>query len=215
MRHFTILTLLLLAHSVAHSQFIKTYKAGYYYSASGQKVDGLISSMAFTKEIFFKTEKGAKSEKIKIDDLKAFVITESMSGFDSLIVMAEGEEGKKKYFAKFLFGSPVTKFYYKFKNNDRPGVPTMTTGVTSNPSARGTSPSFSNTYSWKASGFHSGMLEILMYSDGNTSFELTRKNYIDVLTKALADSPSHLSQLKNNEVKFKNIEDFLESYSSR
>ena len=215
MRHITVLALLLFSHSVANCQFFKTYKTGYYYSPSGQKVVGLISSMAFTKDIFFKTDKAAKSVKINIEDLKALVITESTSGYDSLTVMAEGEDGNKKYFAQFLFSSPVTKFYYKFKNNDRPGVPTMTTGITSNPSARGSSPSFSNTYSWKASGSHSGLLEIIMYSKGNTSFELTKRNYIEVLTKAFADSPSHVSQLKNNDVKYKNIEEFLGSYSSK
>lgn len=209
MRYFTLFSLLMLCYVSANCQAFKHFKKGYYFLESGQKVEGYIIPQPFMKEIIYRSDKGSKTERIKISKLKAVVTTED--NYDSLTVLSD-DKGEK-YLAKFLFASPITKFYYKYVRIVQTGAPVMSMGVASNPGARGTAPSFTNTMSWKSSTY-TGTLPVLMYLEGSLTFEITKKNYTDVLIKALADSPKHVSQLKNKEVKYKNVEEFLESYSS-
>lgn len=210
MRHFFLLSVAMLLNASAYCQIFRTYKTGYYFSTSGQKVEGLISSTPYAKEISYKSAKGSKPVKIAIEDLKAIVVIDIIS--DSLTVMKDNTG--EVYFAKFLFESPAAKFYYRFKKVVQGGAPVMTSGVTSNPSARGSSPSFTNTQRWSSGALYSGMGTELMVTDGSGSVEITKKNFTAILIKVLADSPAHVSQLKNKEVKYKNLEEFLETYHS-
>jgi hypothetical protein len=51
-----------------------------------------------------------------------------------------------------------------------------------------------------------------MYKDGNTTYELTRGNYIDVLSKAFADVPEFVKRVRHREFKFRELSQIFEQY---
>jgi hypothetical protein len=191
------------------AQIFKNYHDGSYYTLAGQKVSGLISVLIYKDRIFFKAGKDASAEKIMISDIKAIVI--SYPGVDSLTVLTEDNKDDNKYFAKFLFATPTTSFYYKFREHNTGGGPTMTIGGAAN-SSTGSQPAFHNTYTWSNSPGYSGTIKIPMYLDGNSTHELTKKNYIDVLSKAFADVPGLVQKIQNKEFKFKQLDEIFDAY---
>jgi hypothetical protein len=207
---FVLLSLLLCISSKA--QIFKEYHDGSYYTLAGQKVTGIISVLLYKDRIFFKADKDASSEKIMINDIKAIII--SYPDADSLTVLTEDNKDDKKYFAKFLFATPTTRFYYKFREHNVGGAPTMTIGGAPNSSA-GSQPAFHNTYTWSHSASYSGTMQIPMYLDGNSTHELTKKNYVEVLSKALADVPDLVQKIQNNEFKFKELDEIFDEYKQQ
>ena len=203
-----VLLSLLLCKS-SNAQIFKNYHDGSYYTLTGQKVSGLMSYLLYKDRIFFKADKDANSEKIMINDIKAIITT--YPDVDSLIVLTEDNKDDKKYFAKFLFATPTTSFYYKFREYNTGGAPTMTIGGAAN-SSTGSQPAFHNTYTWSHSPGYSGTIKIPMYLDGNSTHELTKKNYIDVLSKALADVPDLVQKIQNKEFKFKELDEIFDAY---
>ncbi len=191
------------------AQIFKNYHDGSYYTHTGQKVSGLIAFLPYKDRIFFKADKDASSEKIMINDIKALII--SYPDIDSLIVLTEDDKDDKKYFAKFLFATPTTSFYYKFREYNSGGAPTMTIGSAPN-SSTGSQPAFHNTYTWSHSPIYSGTMKIPMYLDGNSTRELTKKNYVEVLSKAFADVPDLVQKIQSNEFKFKQLDEIFDEY---
>ncbi|WP_207534775.1 hypothetical protein [Desertivirga arenae] len=205
-------SLLFLSLSV-NAQLFKSYHPGCYYTPEGKKVTGYISSQPYSTSIFFKSEKDGKAVKLDIRDLKSVI--NSGNQLDSLTVLTEDSDRNKSYLADFLLESPKIKFYHKLKPYSSGGAPTMTTGVSANPSARGSAPSFTTTTSWRTSPVYFGMKTQVMYSDGSTTHRLTKSNFRALLLDAFSDSPEHVQQLQNKKVKYKYVEDFLMSYKYR
>jgi len=184
-----IVPLLLFVYISADAQ---SFLPGSYYTPSGEKVTGLIFIPGNRTLIVFKKDDDAKREAIKLNDLKAVVIPALT---DSLVVVTEDDKDDKKYFAKFLFATPVTTFYYKIREQFHPGNPDVPLGA---PVA-------------KSPG------EVMrkmtpMYLDGNTTRELTKANYIDVLARAFADDPGLVQKIQNKEFKFKELDDIFDEY---
>jgi hypothetical protein len=208
MNRFSLVTIFLLSYMAGNCQSLKHYKKGYYFTKSGEKIDGYIISVPALFTIAFKPNESSKKSYVKIRDIKAVVLTEEK--YDSLSV--QNDNVGDSYFAKLLFKTPNTTFYHKYILSSQTGAPTMSTGVQMNPGARGSAPSFHNTYSWRLSSYP-GTASIIMFTEGDQTFPLNRKNYFEVLKKALSDSPEHITKLNNKEVKYAKLDEFLESYS--
>ena len=185
-----IFSLLLFTSAKAQYTF---FRPGSYYTPAGEKVTGLLYWTPNKNHILFKKDQDAHYEKIKIDDLKAVVIPGVV---DSLVVLTEDDKDDKKYFGKFMSATPVTTFYYKIRENTYSGMPNAPLG-----GAVGMSPG------------HTEIKLIPMYLDGTTTHELTKKNYIDVLSKALADDAGLVQKIQNNEFKFKELNAIFDEYS--
>ena len=54
-----------------------------------------------------------------------------------------------------------------------------------------------------------------MYQEGNTTYELTKSNYIDVLSKAFADVPDLVKDIQNKKYKFKQLGDIFYKYQTQ
>jgi hypothetical protein len=187
-----------------NAQLFKSYNEGYYYNTSDQKISGLISSQPSKDCIYFKPNKDARSEKITIKDIKALVILTGRSK-DSLNVLTEDNNENKRYFATFFTSTPYMRFYNKIVVANFGGTPTMSIRPASS-NANGT------TIAWTTSRSYSENVQIIMYRDGSTTYELTKKNYIDVLSKAFADDPDFVQKLQHKKIKFNNPYQIFEEY---
>lgn len=212
MRKTILIFIALFISCATQAQIFKTYKEGYYYNTSGQKVTGVISFLPYKDHIFFKPDKDGSSEKIHIEDITAVVISRPMH--DSLTVMTEENKENKKYFAKFLFASHTTKFYHKFRAYSSGGTPTMGLQAVPNMGSTGSQPAFHNNIVWSTSPSYSGTMQIAMYQEGNTTYEITKNNFIEVLSKAFADAPDLVQRIQNKEFKFKNLDNIFVEYKS-
>jgi hypothetical protein len=195
----------------AKAQIFKTYRPGHYYDNSGKKIIGLMDFNPYSYRFFFKPDANGSSEKIKIDQVSAVVARRG----DSLTVMTEDNKPNKKYFAKFWMATPTMRFYYKYKFIPGPG-PSMSIVTSPVSGARGSSQSLSNTLTWQqSSSLYPSTKMIPMYQEGNTTFEITKSNFIEVLSKAFADVPDVVKRIQNKELKFKNLEETFSEYRNK
>ena len=188
-----LLVPLLVLLSIAAVAQDKYFHPGTYYTTSGEKVTGLLYIPSPTAvHLFFKSDESARFKKIAIADIKAVVIP---SQNDSLVVVTEDNKDDKKFLAEFWFATPVTAFYFKTHEWFTPGAPDVALGAPVSKS-RGSVNSKS----------------VPMYLDGNTTHEVTKANYIDVLSKAFADDSALVQKIQNKEFKFKELDDIFDEY---
>jgi hypothetical protein len=196
--HKNLLVVTIMLFSI--SAKAQNYREAYYFNGSGQKISGLISMSPTDNRIHFKQNKDASSEKIKIENIKSVVLIGLIN--DSLTVLNDGKKDNKKYFSHFLLASPNTRFYIKYRIYNSGGVPTLTyTGL--------------NTYRWTTSRSYYGTAEITMYGDGNTTYELRKSNYVEVLSKAFADVPELAQAIQNKEFKFRDLNKIFIQYKQK
>jgi hypothetical protein len=210
MRQILLLICIFSITVTARAQFgASKYKSGYYYSSSGQKLSGLISFNPAFDRLYYKENEEAKYQKIKINDISALIITDKEIP-DSLSVMTEDGKGNKKYFAKLVINSPATKIYYKFVSINTGGAgPTMTTGVAPNSSGVGVH----NTYTWSTRAGYSGTISIPMYEENGTTYEITRSNFKEILTKVLVNKPDLIQQINDKTLKLKDMNKIISIYN--
>jgi hypothetical protein len=194
----------------ANAQSSKDYRDGYYYSLSNQKITGLIIFEPSWDYIRFKPNSDANAEKIKIKDISA-VGTSMRVGIDSLTVLTEDNKENKRYFAHFILATPTTRLYYKYITyGGGGGGPNMTIRP-ANMNANGTTIGWSNS---NASNY-AGLSKFVMYQNGNTTYKLTKSNYIEILSKAFADVPDLVKRLQNEDFKFKQLDEIIREYKSK
>jgi hypothetical protein len=189
----------------------RSYEKGYYYDLSGNKFSGLIKFAPYEDKISFKSDLNASAQKIDIDYLKAVIINRPVAN-DSLTVMTEDNKKGRLYFAKLILKTPHTLFYHKFRNVQMGGVPTMSTGMAPNIGAHGDQPAYHTTYKWSTSPMYSQSQQLIMYNDGNTTHELTKGNFIQILSSALADDPELVEKIENKVFKFKEVNQIFFQY---
>jgi hypothetical protein len=206
MHKITIVLFSLLFWISANAQPKSSYRPGYYYDTSGKKISGLISFETNEYYIHFKIDKDSHADKIKIKEIKSLVI----SGFkpDSLTVLTEDNKEGKEYFAKLLLASPASNLYYK--SYETAGGSFATVSYIPAPNS---TTSTQSRVSYSSLPGYSGV--DIMYQDGNTTHELTKKNYVEVLTRVFADDPELLKEIQSKDAKFKNVHDMLNHYRWR
>lgn len=189
---FTVLAL------SAKAQTAARYVPGYYFDNEGKKFTGTMKFNAFSDWFFFKAQPGPLSEKIRIEQVRAVV-----ANGDSVTVMTEDNKASRKYFATFRMATPFTRFYYKhkqpsgFRLSGNPELYRGAGGTLLMPQSTQKTDDIKN---------------ILMYQDGDTTFELTKHNYIEVLSKVLADVPEVVKLVQDKELKFKDIDEIFSRY---
>jgi hypothetical protein len=190
------------------AQFGRKYEDGAFYNLDGKKIIGQLFFSPALKYIGYRTDKNGKKEKINIDLIKAVIAGKKQ---DSLVVMTEEGKTDKKYFAKPIVSNPSINIFCKFRFERRGGgVPTMSTGVTSNIGARGSAPSFRNTYSWSTSKGYLGLKKVYMYELDGTTYEIEKDNFIDILTKAFPADAELAKQLQEKKIKFRDLDEVFE-----
>jgi hypothetical protein len=202
MRSVLLLILALSVNSIASGQ---TFIAAHYYDGTGKKKSGLIHFYIGDNHILFRTDQDSKPENVNISDITAVVIP----GQDSVAVVTADNNPHKKYFARPFFSTPTTQFYQKHEAGTYGGTPQMTT--LSNVGSS-TSNSVHSVNMWSTSRVVSYNRDLIMYSDNNTTYEVNRRNYIDVFSKAFADQPELVKRIQKKEFKFRNIYDLIDTY---
>lgn len=158
---------------------------GYYYNISGQKISGIIAFQPGEKYISIRTDENGKDETVYVKDISSVIINYGGTAIDSLPVLTYNNSEKHRYLAKTYFATPTVSFYYR--------TITLYNRMTS---------TFVNSY----------QVEMIMYKDGNTTYELTKGNYIDILSKAFVDDPKLVARIQNKEFSFKNLKDIFAQY---
>lgn len=190
MNKVLLVPLLVLLSIAAQAQ---DFVPGTYYTPSGEKVTGLIYlGTPNAAHLFFKSDENAHFKKIAIADIKALVIPLRN---DSLVVVTEDNKDDKKFLAEFWCATPVTTFYYKIHERFSPGNPGVGLGAPVS----------------KSPGTLNSNL-VPLYLDGNTTREITKANYIDVLSKAFADDPELVQKIQNKGFKFKELDEIFDEY---
>jgi len=184
----------------ANAQIFKAYNEGYYYDNAGQKISGLINFEPYKDQIRFKTDKDADSKKIDIQDIRSIVMLSPYK--DSLTVMTQDGKENKKYFARYRFETPTMRFYDKFILYNVGGSQ-LTTRY---------GPNGSSSTGWKMSPMYSNTANMVMYLEGGTTYQLTQKNYIEVLSKACADVPEFVQQLQKKRFRSLSFSEMFDEY---
>ena len=134
-----------------------------------------------------------------------------LTGNDSLTVLTENNKENERYFAKFFFVTPTTRFYNRYIGTSGGGIPSMTSLSVPNSTNNGSH----NITRWSTSARYFGTEQITMYQDGNTTYRLTKSNFIEVLSKAFADVPDLVQQIQNKKFKFKQLGDIFYQYQTQ
>jgi hypothetical protein len=212
----TILTILItLSFGIrVNAQWDASYRTGYYYNISGQKIVGFIDCRPELGMIYFKTDKDAKKyEKVRIKDISSVIILHGgYVGAETIPVLTEDGKPNKRYLAKFFFASPANRFYYKFLKISYGGTAGLTT-LSNVPSSSSNALHSINMVSTSPRGSYND--RVVMCSADSTTYELTKKNYIEVLSKSFADVPELVQQIQNKEYKFKQLYEIIKLYRSK
>lgn len=218
MRKFLLLLLIVCAIAFkTKAQFDK----GSYTTTSGEKLEGLIFCDYSEDHIFYKPDDKAKRVMVKIDDLKSFTITvqhrKADDTIDTLYVEADGDtKDHKKYFGKVVLTSPTIKIYYEFKANNSGGA-TFSNAFTQTMNTTTGALENKATGKWTNSGNGAMYRTVPMYQEkgDDMTYPLTSKNYIDILSKAVADDTDLAEQIQAKQYKFKDLDKIFEQYSEK
>jgi|SRR5581483_2872726 len=182
-------------------------QTGYYYNLSGQKISGIITFQPGENYIRIRTDENAKNEKVDIKEISSLVVNYGGMRSDSLIVLTKNNDEKNRYFAKSYFVTPAVNFYYRYKMLHSGGTDVTTI-------MRGSSTSNALTTTTRVTNMPvtSYQVESIMYQEGNTTYELTRGNYIEILSKAFANDRKLVARIKNKEFGFKHLEQIFKQY---
>lgn len=202
MRRALLFILILSTSSIARAQ---GFVPARYYDLGGKKISGLIRFSPADDKILFKSDQNSKPEKVSIKDISAVVIPNG----DSLTVMTIDNNPHKRYFAKPYRQTATMSFFYRYESASFGGTPQMTT-MSNLPSA--TSNAVHSVSTWSTSPVRSYSSTQIMYWDNNTTYELTKHNYIQLLTKAFADAPKLVKRLQSKEFKFYDVNNIFKAY---
>jgi hypothetical protein len=202
MRKTLLLILILFINTITRAQ---GFVPAHYYDLIWKKISGLIRFDASDDRILFKSDQNSKPEKVSIKDISAVVILNS----DSLVVMTRDNNPHKRYFAKPYTQTATMSFFYRYESASFGGAPQLTT-MSNVPSA--TSNAVHTVSRWSTSPVRSYSSTQIMYWDNNTTYELTKHNYIEVLTKAFADAPKLVKRLQSKEFKFYDVNKIFKAY---
>lgn len=189
-KSFLVLIVLLFSFNAA-AQFFREFTPGYYYNTNGEKITGLIHMNIWEDHILYKIDKDASKQKIKIADIRSVIYYS-----DSLSVKTYKKD--KYYFAKMALNGPI-KLFYKFDQ-----YPSNTTS----PNMR----TFSRLTDYSSGNIYGDTKKQPMFENGDMTDELTKKNFIEVMSKILVHYPETVKSIQTEKLKFKDLGDIVEKY---
>jgi len=186
----------------------------YYITTSGQKIEGVISLNYANDFIYYKpTKETRKDTKVPINDIKMVVVSwhsKKESHVDTLCVVADGtSKDQKKYFGKLALTSPSMHIYYKSK--DMPQLPTYTIRYTTAAAMQAQN----GVGQWETGQGGEKLTPMYQEHGSDVTYELTSKNFIEILSKAVADYPDLAEQIQSKTYKFKEINKIFQQYADR
>jgi hypothetical protein len=199
-----LLCILSITISAKAQIFGKHYDEGFYYDPAGVKHTGLISWSPPHKSIFsgsgdyiyFKPEKKAEKIKLKNTQIKSFALRDDSVKMDSFVVSVN-KEFKNAPFLQVLLDNDVK--IYSFAEMASSG------GMTT-PGAGGTM-IVGPGYSYINTKYYYG-------SNPNDVISLTKKNFIEVMSKIMADKPDVVEKIKTKKLRYKMLGDLIELYKT-
>jgi len=219
---------LLFALNASAQMFGGGFEQGYYYDINGQKVEGLINKNTSGKGpvpnegyIVFKENDKAEKQKLSASMIHGFVV-----GPDSFVVAHAPRNGAwSKYELDFLWVSvdASTKLYTIY-GSDRGrggrgggGGPRVSTGL-------GIGGGFggglgmgislgSGLFGGGGGGGGSAHNTYYYGADVNNIAEVTKQNFVDIMTDVLADEPEVVQQIKDKKYKFGDMDALIKHYN--
>jgi hypothetical protein len=199
-----LLCILSITISAKAQLFGKSWKEGSYYGTDGKKYTGFISweiaSPSIFKSkgdyIFFKPDKKADDLKINSIDLRAFTMRVDEETIDSFTV-SKNIIFEKASFLKVLIANDI-KLYSWVTTYKAP--PTMTM------SANGWMPDVSTL------GRYNTKISYFFGSDPENVTKLDKKNFIEAMSKIMANKPDAVARIKNKKLRYSNMDDLLYFY---
>jgi hypothetical protein len=178
--------------------FGRHYEEGCYYGLDGVKHAGFVSWTAPQPSfltgkgdrIYYKPEKKSDNLKIPSDQLKSFVL-----GADSFVV-SKNELFEKKPFLSVLLNTNI-KLYSSTVTKSSGSM--MTMGPYGNMTMSGAS-------------FKYGKETYYYGPDPDNITKLEKKQFIDVMSRIMADNPEAVSRIKNKKLRYGDMKDLLYFY---
>lgn len=210
MLKLNLLIVLVIFCLTVQAQQARDFKYGHYYTSNGQKMEGFLFVPSSLNSIVFKKDNETEKQTIALDKIQSVVLS---GGRDSLVVKTENNKANKHYLGSIAALTPTSKFYRKFNIYTTAGSGSASMSAAPTMHASGGRPIFSNTNSFSNSGGKTSIDETFMYEEGNTTYELTKKNYIDVLSKAFADNQVLTKQFQSKYLGFDDLAMIFQKYN--
>jgi hypothetical protein len=199
-----VLCILSVTFSAKAQLFGRDWSEGSYYDLSGKKITGLISWSVPSKSIFsgpgdnifFKPNKEGKKVKIPSTQLTAFVMEN-----DSFVISHHQDLAKAPFLAVML--NSAVKLY--LSSTARASAPMMV----GNPAMMGTAMMYTAGFAF------SGNKNVYYYgSDADALTKLEKKQFIEVMSKIMADKPEVVAKIQDKTFKYSKIEKLLDYYKT-
>lgn len=210
MRKSIILLFLVFMGIGASAQSIKDFRYGHYYTLENKKVDGFLYCPPTLNSVIFKQDNETEQITIGLDKIRAIVLANSK---DSLIVKTEGGKEKRKYLATLVASTPTRNFFCKYRVYSTIGSQSMSMSAAPTMYESGGRGLYGNAGSFSSTSGVTSVEETYFYEDGNSTYQLTKKNYIDVLSKSFADNPVLIKQFQSNYLGFNDLGLIFKKYT--
>jgi len=189
-----LLCIISITFSAKAQLFGKHWDKGSYYDTAGHKHIGLISWVApqtsfltgTGDEIYFKTDKTAEELKIKSDSLNSFLVETDTATYS--YVVSKNKILEKKPILQILFDN-TPKLYASLTTRKASG-------------------------SMGSVGFGVSYLHSEYYfgDDHNSITKLDKKNFIEVMSKIMADKPETVERIKSKRLRIGDMDALLYFY---
>lgn len=210
MRNSIILSVLVLLCINAKAQSSKDFKFGHYYNLKGEKISGFLYCPPNLTSLVFKQDNETPKEIISLDNVSSVVLA---ANNDSLVVKTQDNKASKKYLATQVASTPGRNFFCKYSVYTTAGSQSMSMSAAPTMTASSGRGIYSNANSFSSTSGVTGIDETYLYEEGNTTYELTKKNYIDILSKAFADNPVLIKQFQSKYLGFKDLGLIFKKYN--
>ncbi|WP_316832289.1 hypothetical protein [Pedobacter aquatilis] len=210
MRNSIILFLLIFTGVNAKGQSAKDYKFGHYYTKKGDKISGFLYCSSNLNSLVYKQDSETPQQTINLDDVQSVVLASSN---DSLVVKTQDNKSGKKYLATQVASTPEMNFFCKYTVYTTAGSQSMSMSAAPTMAASSGRGIYTNTNSFSSASGVTGVDEAYFYEAGDTTYELTKKNYIDILSKAFADNPVLIKQLQSKYLGFNDLGLIFKKYN--
>lgn len=206
----SIVVLLVFITINVKAQSPKDYKFGHYYNKKGEKISGFLYCPSNFNSLVYKQDSETPHQTISLDDVQSIVLAASN---DSLIVKTQDNKPGKKYLAKQVASTPERNFFCRYSIYTTAGSKSMSMSAFPTMAASSGRGIYTNTNSFSSASGVTGVDETYFYEEGNTTYELNKKNYITILSKAFADNPVLIKQLQSKYLGFNDLGSIFKKYN--
>lgn len=198
----SIIMLLVFVCINASAQSRKDYKFGHYYNKKGEKISGFLYCQPNFNSLIYKQDNETPQQTIALDNVQSVVLAGSK---DSLVIKTQDNKPGKKYFAKQVASTPARNFFCKYSVYTMAGSPSMSMNAAPTMAASSGRAIYTNTSSFSSTSDVTRVDETYLYEEGNTTYEINKKNYISILSEAFADNPVLIKQLQSKYLAFNDL----------